>query len=272
MGDTPEHVLRELAIDAETRVLATPGNFSDAATWLIQLDPEQVLPDPLDTPEAHENAMKHRRRTQAPPVRQLLAAWDTVTRKARYCHVAHGSDAWQVTRDDACKIVLLAAFLREDFVGDSLGFNYPWDGPDECEFSFEGRCCVITLLTSGGIPALSVGLVIELVQEAVSLLTIDTTDNELGERTASVAGVAPQPLTDPQVSVLLAMAELDGSRLSAVRTIVGGMEPANRISEETARKCVLKLIDFGLAERPEGTSSGSRLTIKGRQRAGKIAD
>lgn len=170
MGDTPEHVLRELAIDAETRVLATPGNFSDAATWLIQLDPEQVLPDPLDTPEAHENAMKHRRRTQAPPVRQLLAAWDTVTRKARYCHVAHGSDAWQVTRDDACKIVLLAAFLREDFVGDSLGFNYPWDGPDECEFSFEGRCCVITLLTSGGIPALSVGLVIELVQEAIRIL------------------------------------------------------------------------------------------------------
>ena len=170
MGDTPKRVVLELAIDAETRVLATPGNFSDAAKWLIQLDPEQVLPDPLDTPEAHENAMKHRRRTQAPPVRQLLAAWDTVTHKARYCHVAHGSDAWQVTRDDACKIVLLAALLREDFDGDSLGLDYPWDGPDECEFSFEGRCWVNTLLTSGGIPALSVGLVIELVQEAIRIL------------------------------------------------------------------------------------------------------
>ena len=170
MGDTPKRVLLELAIDAATRVLATPGNFSDAAKWLIQLDPEQVLPDPFDTPEAHENAMKHRSRTQAPPVRQLLAAWDTVTHKARYCHVAHGSDAWQVTRDDACKIVLLAALLREDFDGDSLGLDYPWDGPDECEFSFEGRCWVNTLLTSGGIPALSVGLVIELVQEAIRIL------------------------------------------------------------------------------------------------------
>jgi hypothetical protein len=74
--------LLELAIDAETRVLATPGNFADAVKWLIELDPEQVLPDPFDTPEAHENAMKHRRRTQAPHVRKLLAAWDKVTHKA----------------------------------------------------------------------------------------------------------------------------------------------------------------------------------------------
>ena len=45
-GTSQSITLLELAIDAATRVLATPGNFSDAAKWLIQLDLEQVLPDP----------------------------------------------------------------------------------------------------------------------------------------------------------------------------------------------------------------------------------
>jgi hypothetical protein len=48
--------------------------------------------------------------------------------------------------------------------------------------------------------------------------------------------------------------------------------PLPPLGNETTRKCVLRLIELGLAERSEGSRSGARLTMSGRRRLVKIAD
>ena len=72
--------------------------------------------------------------------------------------------------------------------------------------------------------------------------------------------------------VLQTMARFDMSRLLSSEMIVEEMDATVRLSEETVRQCVLKLIESGLAERPEGCRSGARLNNAGRELAGKIAD
>jgi hypothetical protein len=79
-------------------------------------------------------------------------------------------------------------------------------------------------------------------------------------------------LTRSQVNVLNTMADFDGSRLLSAKMIADEMAPVVRLSEETVRQCVKRLIDCGLAERPQGDRSGARLTLAGRRRAVKIAD
>jgi hypothetical protein len=79
-------------------------------------------------------------------------------------------------------------------------------------------------------------------------------------------------LTVNQSRVLQTMARFDASRLLSSKMIVEEMDAATRLSEETVRQCVGKLIESNLAERPEGDRSGARLNSAGRKLAGKIAD
>lgn len=88
----------------------------------------------------------------------------------------------------------------------------------------------------------------------------------------SEAEDTPLALTENQTLVLATMAQFDGSRLLSAARIEGDMRPAERLSQETIRKTVAKLIKLKLAERPEGPRSGARLTMNGRRLVPKIAD
>ncbi len=79
-------------------------------------------------------------------------------------------------------------------------------------------------------------------------------------------------LTVNQSRVLQTMALFDASRLLSSKMIAEEMDATVRLSEETVRICVGKLIESHLAERPEGDRSGARLNSAGRKLAGKIAD
>ena len=85
-------------------------------------------------------------------------------------------------------------------------------------------------------------------------------------------------LTPNQWLVLQAMARFDSSRtLSAamIATETADFQanpPRPPLSEETVRKCILKLIEVKLADRPEGGRLGSRLTLKGRKLAKNSED
>lgn len=79
-------------------------------------------------------------------------------------------------------------------------------------------------------------------------------------------------LTVNQSRVLQTMARFDASRLLSSKMIAEEMDATVRLSEETVRLCVGKLIESNLAERPEGDRSGARLNSAGRKLAGKIAD
>jgi hypothetical protein len=78
-------------------------------------------------------------------------------------------------------------------------------------------------------------------------------------------------LTLSQTRVLETMARFDASRLLSSKMIAEEMDVGVRLSEETVRLCVGKLIESHLAERPEGARSGARLNRAGRRLAGKIA-
>jgi len=79
-------------------------------------------------------------------------------------------------------------------------------------------------------------------------------------------------LTPKQCFVLQTMARIDGSKLLSAKMIAAEMGAGSRLSEETVRVSVLKLIESNLAERPEGERSGARLNTAGRKLAWKIAD
>lgn len=79
-------------------------------------------------------------------------------------------------------------------------------------------------------------------------------------------------LTTNQSRVLQTMARFDASRLLSAKMIADEMDATVRLSEETVRQCVGKLIASQLAERPEGDRSGARLNNAGRKLAGRIAD
>lgn len=79
-------------------------------------------------------------------------------------------------------------------------------------------------------------------------------------------------LTENQSLVLHTMARFDGSRLLSAASICVEMNQWERLSERTVHPIVRKLIRLHLAERPEGSRSGARLTIAGRKLASKIAD
>ncbi len=83
---------------------------------------------------------------------------------------------------------------------------------------------------------------------------------------------APPALTENQSRVLQTMAHFDGSLLLSTKAIDDAMNAPERLSVETVRQCVAKLVEVDLAERPDGPRSGARLRNKGRRLAGKIAD
>ncbi len=89
---------------------------------------------------------------------------------------------------------------------------------------------------------------------------------------SGVAESAGPALTVNQSRVLQTMARFDGSCLLSSKMIAEEMDAATRLSEETVRQCVKKLIASRLAERPEGDRSGARLNNAGRSLSGKIAD
>lgn len=82
----------------------------------------------------------------------------------------------------------------------------------------------------------------------------------------------PSALTPNQLNVLQTMGIFDRAQLSSIKTITNEMELADRLTDETVRRCILRLIELEYAERPEGTRQGARLTNSGRHLCGKIAD
>jgi hypothetical protein len=84
--------------------------------------------------------------------------------------------------------------------------------------------------------------------------------------------IQPPSLTNPQHITLRAMNSFDPSVLASAAKICEAIDPIQRLSPETVRQCVNRLIDLDLAERPNGPRKGARLTNTGRRLAGKIAD
>lgn len=78
-------------------------------------------------------------------------------------------------------------------------------------------------------------------------------------------------LTANDAEVVRTMARPDASLLLSIKAIVEEMDPHKRLSEESVRTIVKKLICLKLATRPTDRG-GARLTAEGRKVAGKIAD
>lgn len=97
-------------------------------------------------------------------------------------------------------------------------------------------------------------------------------NDELRATPATDSDGAPPALTANQALVIATMARFDGSLLLSTATVEDEMDVRERLSRETIRKTVTRLIELELAERPEGPRSGARLTMKGRRLAPKIAD
>jgi len=122
------------------------------------------------------------------------------------------------------------------------------------------------LLTAGIAPSMANSIAANAVAERLRLRA---------DQPALPAGAdepAGPALTPSQSRVLQTMARFDPSRLVSASGIALEMDATVRLSEETVRQCVGKLIESQLAERPEGDRSGARLTRAGRKLAGKIAD
>jgi hypothetical protein len=109
----------------------------------------------------------------------------------------------------------------------------------------------------------------------IELHTADTEPLTLPAGEDRSAGAA---LTANQARVLRAMDRFDASLLLSTATIANETEdqdalpPVPQLADETVRQCVGKLIESGLAYRPQGPRGGARLTTAGRKLAAKIAD
>ncbi|HED53178.1 MAG TPA: hypothetical protein ENJ00_03135 [Phycisphaerales bacterium] len=79
-------------------------------------------------------------------------------------------------------------------------------------------------------------------------------------------------LTQNEALVLKTLGLFDSSILVSAATIEREMDPRERISNRTINTAVRRLIEIGLAERPEGPRRGCRLTRAGRVQMRKIAD
>ena len=94
-----------------------------------------------------------------------------------------------------------------------------------------------------------------------------------------IGGAAEDPEPDHQdpalrrtdKQTLAALATFDASELASVITVCEAMVPIERLSHKTVGPAIKRLIQFGLAERPEGDRGGARLTLKGRRLAAKIS-
>jgi len=82
----------------------------------------------------------------------------------------------------------------------------------------------------------------------------------------------PPALTRAEQLTLQALATFDPPDLASIDRVYKAMDPANRISERTIGKAIAKLVEVGLAERPEGARQGARCTLRGRRLVPMIAD
>ncbi|MFO0828094.1 MAG: hypothetical protein U0572_08080 [Phycisphaerales bacterium] len=82
----------------------------------------------------------------------------------------------------------------------------------------------------------------------------------------------PPALTPTELRVLRMLATFDPSELASAARIEGAMEPTQRVSERSISRIVPRLIELGLAERPQGERSGTRLTLQGRRIARRLAE
>ncbi len=87
----------------------------------------------------------------------------------------------------------------------------------------------------------------------------------------SINAAQPPALTSPDQLVLHALAMFDPSVLAVIPKVVEAISAQERLSERTVGDSIRKLIDLGLAERPEGDKRGARLTMGGRRLATKLA-
>lgn len=81
----------------------------------------------------------------------------------------------------------------------------------------------------------------------------------------------PPALTATEVAVLRTLATFDPSVLASAARIEVTMESDARFATRSILPAVRRLIELGLAERPQGIRSGARLTLAGRRLARKIA-
>ncbi len=81
----------------------------------------------------------------------------------------------------------------------------------------------------------------------------------------------PPALTATEVTVLRTLATFDPSELASAARIEAAMESNARLADRSILPAVRRLIELGLAERPQGIRSGARLTLAGRRLARKIA-
>ncbi|MBX3356339.1 MAG: hypothetical protein KF724_11655 [Phycisphaeraceae bacterium] len=83
---------------------------------------------------------------------------------------------------------------------------------------------------------------------------------------------APPALTPTELRVLRALATFDASELASAARVESAIDPSERVSERSIVTILRRLIELGLAERPQGERSGVRLTIAGRRLARRIAE
>jgi len=82
----------------------------------------------------------------------------------------------------------------------------------------------------------------------------------------------PPARTPTELRVLRMLATFDPSELASAARIEDAMEPTQRVSERSISRIVPRLIELGLAERPQGERSGTRLTLLGRRIARRLAE
>ncbi|MEM8495759.1 MAG: hypothetical protein AAF663_10275, partial [Planctomycetota bacterium] len=108
---------------------------------------------------------------------------------------------------------------------------------------------------------------------ASAISDAQTSESSLGSQTARPAEaedadhLSPLALPKNEQLTLQTLASFDPSLLNVTADICNAMSPSERLSERTVRTAINKLIDKGLAERPEGKKLGARATIKGRKLA-----
>ena len=92
-----------------------------------------------------------------------------------------------------------------------------------------------------------------------------------GSNTDSSADESPAPaLSANEIAVLRALASFHDSQLVSGRQIEERMSAKHRLSQRSIQPIVLRLIELGLAQRPSGNRSGTRLTLAGSRLANRL--
>ena len=81
----------------------------------------------------------------------------------------------------------------------------------------------------------------------------------------------PPALKKADRLTLISLAKFDPSILASAEEVANRMPPAEQFSVRTIESAINRLVTLGYAERPEGDRHGTRLTLKGRRLASKIA-